>query len=160
MQLVLPQQLVTEELTKLHDPTTGGHLGAKQNYCLKECAPDSTRRVVEEWCKTCQICAARKSKPKKHKAPLHIEPAKYPLEQIAVDILDPLPKTEHENKYILINWKEAYPMSNMKVTTVTNILVQEFVSCFGVPKYLHTDKGQNYTPRCNLEDRHNIIKAI
>ena len=30
LQLVLPQQLVTEVLTKLHDDTTGGHLGVKK----------------------------------------------------------------------------------------------------------------------------------
>ena len=30
LQLLLPQQLVTEVLTKLHDATTGGHLGVKK----------------------------------------------------------------------------------------------------------------------------------
>jgi len=50
-------------------------------YCVGQ------RRDVEQWCKACQICAARKSQPKKHKAPLQIEPATYPLEWIALDIL-------------------------------------------------------------------------
>ena len=152
LQLVLPQQLVTEVLTKLHDATTGGHLGAKKTpervrtrfYWVGQ------RRDVEEWCKTCQICAARKSEPKKCKAPLQIEPAKYPLERIAMDILGPLPETEHGNKYILVigdyftKWKEAYPMRNMEATTVANILVHEFISRFGAPKYLHTDQGRNF----------------
>ena len=152
LQLVLPQQLVTEVLTKLHNATTGGHLGAKKTlervrtrfYWVGQ------RRDVEEWCKTCQICAARKSEPKKCKAPLQIEPAKYPLERIAMDIPGPLPETECGNKYILVigdyftKWKEAYPMRNMEATTVANILVQEFISRFGVPKYLHTDQGRNF----------------
>ena len=58
-----------------------------------------------------------------------------------------LPETERGNKYIgdyFTKWKEAYPMRNMEATTVANILVQEFISCFGVPKYLHTDQGQNF----------------
>ena len=97
-----------------------------------------------------QICAARKSQPKKHKVPLQIEPATYPLERTAMDILGPLPETECGNKYILVighyftKWKEAYPMRNMEATTVANILVQGFISRFGGPKYLHTDQGWNF----------------
>ena len=67
-----------------------------------------------------------------------------------MDILGPLPETERGNKYILVigdyftKWKEAYPMRNMEATTVANILVREFISRFGVPKYLHTDQGRNF----------------
>ena len=112
---------------------------------------------VEEWCKACEICAARRpnqnqpKEPKKHKSPLQIEPATYPLEHsIAMDILGPLPKTQCGNKYILVigdyftKWKDVYPMRNMEATTVANILFQEFISRFGVPKYLHTDQGRNF----------------
>ena len=35
-------------------------------------------------------------------------------------------------------------MRNMEATTVANILVHEFISRFGVPKYLHTDQGRNF----------------
>ena len=61
-----------------------------------------------------------------------------------MDILGPLPETERGNKYILVigdyftKWKEAYPMRNMEATTVVHILVQEFISRFGVPKYTQT----------------------
>ena len=70
----------------------------------------------------------------------------YPLEWIAMDILGPLPETECGNKYIVViddyftKWKEAYPMRNMEATTVANILVQEFISHFDVPKYLHANQ--------------------
>jgi len=64
--------------------------------------------------------------------------------------MGPLPKTERGNKYIVVigdyftKWKDVYPMRNMEATTVANILVQEFISRFGVPKYLHTDQGRNF----------------
>ena len=152
LQLVLPQQLVTEVLSKLHDDTTGGHLGVMKMlervrtrfYWVGQ------RRDVKKWWKACQICAVRKSQPKKHKAPLQIEPATYPLERIAMDILGPLPETEHGNKYILVirdyftKWKEAYPMRNMEATTMAKFLIREFISRFSVPKYLHTDQGRNF----------------
>ena len=143
---------MTEVLTKLHDATTGGLLGVKKTlermrtrfYWVGQ------RRDVEEWCRACEICAARKSEPKKRKAPLQIEPAMCPLERIAIDILGLLPETERGNKYIPVigdyftKWQEAYPMRNMEATTVPNILVHEFISRFGVPKYLHTDQGRNF----------------
>ena len=104
LQLVLPQQLVAEVMTKLHDAFTGGHQGVKKTlqkvhtrfYWVGQ------RRDVEEWCRGCEICAVRKSEPKKRKAPLQIEPAKYPLEKITMDILGQLPETEHGNEYILV----------------------------------------------------------
>ena len=45
-------------------------------------------------------------------------------------------------------------MRNMEATTVANILVHEFIFCFGVPKYLHTDQGQNFEAKeiCSLLD--------
>ena len=35
-------------------------------------------------------------------------------------------------------------MRNMEAATVGKILVQEFISRFGVPKHLHTDQGRNF----------------
>ena len=109
LQLVLPQQLVTKVLTKLHNSVTAGHLGVKKTLekVLSRFYWVGQRRDVDEWCKTCLICASRKLEPKKHKAPLQIETAKHPLERIAMDILGPLPETERGNKYILVMLKDG-----------------------------------------------------
>ena len=72
------------------------------------------------------------------------------MERIAIDILGPLPTTSRSNKYILVvgdyfsKWKEAYPVPNMEATTITTLLVNEFICRFGVPEYLHTDQGRNF----------------
>ena len=89
---------------------------------------------------------------------MQLELAGRPMEQIAMDIVGPLPLTECGNKYILVigdyftKWKEAYPMINMEATTIASILVQEFICCFGVSECIHTDQG------CNFEAE--LIKEI
>ena len=72
--------------------------------------------MVEDWCKACKACAARKSQPKPRHAPLQSEGSGLPMQRIAMDILGPLPETEQQNKYILVisdyftKWTESFPI--------------------------------------------------
>ena len=59
---------------------------------------------------------------------------------IALDILGPLPLSNKGNKYILVvsdyftKWPEAYSLPNQEATIVAEVLVKEFISCFGEPR--------------------------
>jgi hypothetical protein len=72
------------------------------------------------------------------------------LKRIALDIMGPLPQTKQGNKYILVigdyftKWKEAYAMPDQTAVTVALIVVNEFVSRFGVPDQMHSDQGRNF----------------
>ena len=63
---------------------------------------------------------------------------------MGLDILGPLPESSLGNKYILVvsdyftKWIEAYPMPNQETVTIANVLVNEFISRFGVPLLLHS----------------------
>ena len=54
------------------------------------------------------------------------------------------------NKYILLigdqftKWYEAIPMSNQEASTVAKAFVNVWVSTFGCPANLHSDKGSNF----------------
>ena len=67
-----------------------------------------------------------------------------------MDILGPLPQTPRSNRYILVisdyfsKWVEAFPMENMEALTVAKILVNEFITRFGVPEVIHMDQGRNF----------------
>ena len=69
------------------------------------------------------------------------------MERLAIDVLGPLPLSDSGNRYILIaadyftKWPEAYPLPNQEATTVAEVLVCEFVCCFGTPLLLHSDQG-------------------
>ena len=77
----------------------------------------------------------------------------FPMERIAVDILDELPITERGNRYILeIKWTECHAMPNMEPSTAALILVEQVVSRFGIPYFIHSDQGRqferNYSQKC------------
>ncbi|GFT14493.1 hypothetical protein TNCV_4004511 [Trichonephila clavipes] len=41
-------------------------------------------------------------------------------------------------------WPEAYPIPDQEATTVAEVLVQHWISRFGVPLQLHSDQGRNF----------------
>jgi hypothetical protein len=61
------------------------------------------------------------------------------MERVAIDILGPLPETEHGKKYLLITmdhftkWPEAFPLPNQEAATVAKVLVNDFFCRFGTP---------------------------
>lgn len=67
----------------------------------------------------------------------------YPLERVAMDVIGPLPKTPRGNRFVLVvvdyftRWPEAYAIFDQTAQTVSQKLVEESVSRFGVMQ--HTD---------------------
>lgn len=72
------------------------------------------------------------------------------MERVAIDILGPLPKTVDDNRYLLVltdyfsRWADAYPLPNQGTEEVAKAFVNQFISRFGVPRQLHTDKGSQF----------------
>ncbi len=108
------------------------------------------RRDVQEWCRSCDLCASRRGPPRKIRAPMAQYTLGSPMERLAIDVVGPLPESESGNKYLLIaadyfsKWPEAYPIPNQEARTVADVLVKEFICRFGVPLYLHSDQGRNF----------------
>ena len=44
---------------------------------------------VDTWCKTCELCAKRKTPRNKLTAPLHSIPVDRPFDRVGVDVLGP-----------------------------------------------------------------------
>ena len=85
--LVLPSQYRTQVLMQYHDSHFGGHLSASkvtQRLRPKYFLPTLARDVTK-WCKSCQICAARKNPRHYIKAPLKCLPVGGAFERIAKD---------------------------------------------------------------------------
>lgn len=100
LQLVIPSVLRDKILRELHEGHVSGHLGmqkflslVKERFYWPGHASD-----VATWCKTCAVCASRKSTIPQPRAPMQSVPSSYPLELVAVDILGPLPVSHNGNK--------------------------------------------------------------
>ncbi|GFT20428.1 hypothetical protein TNCV_4964311 [Trichonephila clavipes] len=108
------------------------------------------RADVEQWCKSCDACSARKGPKIRSRGKLHRYNVGAPFERIAFDIQGPLPRTASGNKYLLVvmdyftKWPEVYPIPDQEAPTVAEAVVQHWISRYGVPLQLHSDQGRNF----------------
>ncbi|GFT76149.1 retrovirus-related Pol polyprotein from transposon 412 [Trichonephila clavipes] len=151
-QLVLPRSRIPEVLKELHGSPTGGHFGVmKTLHRVRErFFWGKVRADVEQWCKSCDACSARKGPKIRSRGKLHRYNVGAPFERIAFDILGPLPRTVSGNKYLLVvmdyftKWPEVYPIPDQESPTVAEAVVQHWISRYGVPLQLHSDQGRNF----------------
>ena len=103
-------------MEEAHAGVSGGHQGCKKTLCRlrQRLYWVGMRRDVEEWCKLCHVCAAKKGLAWRIRAPLQLYQSGAPMERVAVDIAGPLPCTPRGTRYILVamdyfsKWPEAY----------------------------------------------------
>ncbi|GFW48863.1 retrovirus-related Pol polyprotein from transposon 412 [Trichonephila clavipes] len=151
-QLVLPRSRIPEVLKELHGSPTGGHFGVmKTLHRVRErFFWGKVRADVEQWCKSCDACSARKGPKIRSRGKLHRYNVGAPFERIAFDILGPLPRTASGNKHLLVvidyftKWPEVYPIPDQEAPTVAEAVVQHWISRYGVPLQLHSDQGRNF----------------
>ena len=81
----------------------------------------------------------------------HLIKATQPFERLNVDFKGPLPST-HKNVYFLTVVDEytsfpfVFPCADMTTPTVISCLCQFFV-LFGMPAYIHSDRGSSFMSR-------------
>ena len=150
--VVLPRSLKKEALQLLHDHPSSGHFGINTTvervkeqffwYCL--------RRDVETYVKSCSICQHRKKPTKRPKAPLKPFFANNPMEEISIDMLGPFPVSDRGNRYILnvickfTRFAECYAVPEISTPTIADVLVNQFMSRWGVPWEILSDQGANF----------------
>ncbi|MCG7879381.1 MAG: RNase H-like domain-containing protein, partial [Candidatus Thiodiazotropha endolucinida] len=151
-QFIVPQTLRKTVLQHCHDSIVGGHFGVRKTLgkVRQKYYWAGLYNYVEQYVKSCDVCARRKPPPRTKRAPMQIVGSGYPMERIATDILGPLPETESGNRYILVigdyftKWVEAFAIPDQTAQTVARCLVKEVVSRFGVPTYIHSDQGRQF----------------
>lgn len=154
-QVVVPEGYREEVVAAHHGAQGVGHFGAtktlhrlRQAFYWGRC-----RRDVEDFCRRCDPCTARKGPQDQSRAPLQQYPVGAPMDRVAVDVLGPLPRTTQGNRYVLVaidyftKWPEAYALPDQEATTVVEALTEGFFCRFGTPSELHSDQGRNFESR-------------
>lgn len=136
---------------ELHNQRTAGHLG--RDKTLKSVQSrfywPGMSSAVARWCRECNQCARRKAGPGLGKSPLQQSFVGAPMDRIGIDILE-CPVSNDGNQYIMVicdyftKWVEAYPVPNHTAIVVSDKLVTEFFSRFGLPKQIHSDQGREF----------------
>ena len=153
LQIVLPRSLVQGVLASLHSGPSGGHFAADKLFeqvRLRFWWPQMLSEI-ESFCKKCPQCGSRNRPITAPRASLGELSASKPLDIVALDILSSLPESPSGHKHLLVvvdhfsRWAEAFPLKSQEATEAASVLVREFVSRFGCPRRIHSDRGANFT---------------
>jgi hypothetical protein len=154
-QIVVPAALVPRLLHLEHYPRTVAHPGVtrmlrtiRRTYFWPNMAED-----VLETVRQCDACARNRITLSRRTNPLGLFPANAPLESVAMDILGPLPKTRHGNRFLLViadRYSKLTRTVPLRVTTalaVAQAFCDHWVFVYGPPVSLLTDNGPQFAAK-------------
>ena len=148
--LVIPKPLRQFLITLAHDKS--GHFSVNKTKAIlnnKFTWPGISKDVSDHIlsCGTCKEFNKQTHKP----APFHTRPViTEPFDEIALDIIGPLPRSRHGNRFALTaicmasRRPEVHPLKNTKAESIVEGLI-EFLTRNGIPSKLLTDQGSQFT---------------
>jgi Integrase zinc binding domain len=102
-QIVVPLSLRPRILRLEHFPVVAGHPGVSKMYAsMRRKFSWKMYKDVEETVRHCTVCAKNCVTEQKRTSFLKLIPVDGPLEFVSMEILGPLPKTEHGNRFLLV----------------------------------------------------------
>ena len=150
--MVIPRQLRPQLLEQAHSGLGGGHLGVRRTLArLRQCyywigQSEDTKRYLAR-CEQC--CRYHRGKQPKQGV-LHPTVVVEPFERIGIDITGPHPVSKNGFKYILTiidlfsKYSVCVAMRNHEATTVAEILYTYWITKFGAPKQILSDRGAEF----------------
>jgi len=121
-QKIVPQKKIKQILEEVHDSPSAGHFRVNKTLdkIRKRFYWVTCKKDVEDWCRSCKVCTARKGPSDKGKSELQLYNVGGPFERVQMDILGPFLVSYKGNKYLLVisdcftKWVEAFPLKNFK----------------------------------------------
>lgn len=155
LQKVVPRCLVPLVLHLAHNPLHAGHPGGTRMYAtIRESYYWRTMVTdIFEYVKTCRSCARIRGTRGNKQHKVRLFPAVDPLTFVAMDLVGPFPKTKSGYTSILVmtdrftKVTRAVPMRSTKTAAVAEAFLQNWVYAYGIPKYILTDNGPQFTSK-------------
>ena len=152
---VIPVALRSSLLELTHNHPLGGHLGFSKVYAKIAAAYywPGMYADIKRYCQGCLSCALRKAVQHTRVMGRHFTPVSAPFERISIDIVgaQAYKKTASGNTCILTiidhftSWVEAIPLPDSTGPVVADALWTALICRHGVPKYILSDQGSNFT---------------
>ena len=154
-QVAFPKTFRQTPFAAHHSHTTASHRGIRKTisaiqshyYWL------GLTSAVPGLVTSCHASGSKIKCGKKCCAPLKQYVVGAPMEQIAIDILGPLPETLQKNKFIQVvsDYFTKWTMPNQDAATVAEKLVSNSICHFSIPHELHSDQGTNFESKVFAE---------
>jgi RNase H-like domain found in reverse transcriptase/Reverse transcriptase (RNA-dependent DNA polymerase)/Integrase zinc binding domain/Integrase core domain/Chromo (CHRromatin Organisation MOdifier) domain len=154
-QIVVPSSLIRRILHNEHYPPSAGHPGAHRMFLTLRRAYFWPRMAADvyETVSNCDACSRNRISEKAKTNPLKLFPAKGPLESVAMDILGPLPRTKHGNRFLLVitdrysKVTKTVPLRVITAFSTARAFLDHWVYAYGTPLSLLTDNGPQFTAK-------------
>ena len=171
-QLVVPRNLRARLLGMSHRSVLAGHPGQTRMY-------DSMRKTyywpqmtadIAAVIRNCRKCAQNRLRLSKRSNKMALFPASKPLEDVAIDLLGPLPKTLSGNRHLLViscrftKLTQLVPLRTITAYHVAVAFCTHWVFKYGPPKTLLSDNGTQFASRlfqsvCLEMGTHNLFTS-
>lgn len=109
------------------------------------------KKDIQVFIKTCRECQLKKLTRIKNKQPMVItDTPGSAFDKLSLDIMGPLPITDHNNQYILTmqdlltKYSVAVPLQEATSITIADAFTKEFICIYGTPRAILTDQGTNF----------------
>ena len=145
----VPPSFRRKVFTALHSLSHPGPKPSTRLITTRFVWPDM-KRDIRRWCAECHPCQAAKISRHVKTSVVLLPPAQRRFGSVHVDLVGPLPSSQ-DYRYLLTvvdrfsRWPEAFPLKNITAASCCGAFLRGWISRFGVPDELVTDRGAQFT---------------